>query len=227
MSARICVSIPPKTIDEAFELIIRAEELHPDLIEIRLDKLKNYAKLADIPKQSKIPLIATNKSIKNHGYFSGNEIERQKILLDAAKYGFEHVDIDMFTLNKTDLINNIKEMGTKVIISFHDFEKTPSILELKKILKIQLDLGANICKIITSAKTFNDNLKILNFVSEASKKSNLVCFAMGEHGKISRLFSPVFGGFFTFASLTEKRKTAKGQLTIQEMKYVYNAMGLK
>ena len=227
MSARICVSIPPKTIDEAFELIKKAEELHPDLIEIRLDKLKNYAKLADIPKHSKIPLIATNKSMKNHGYFSGTEIERQKILLDSAKYGFDYVDIDMFVLNKTDLINNLKKIGTKVIISFHDFEKTPPILELKKILKIQLGLGADICKIITSAKTFDDNLIILNFVSEASKKSNIVCFAMGEHGKISRLLSPFFGGVFTFASLTEKRKTAKGQLTIQEMKYAYNTMGLK
>ena len=70
-------------------------------------------------------------------------------------------------------------------------------------------------------------LKTLNFVSEGSKKSNIVCFAMGEHGKISRLLSPFFGGFFTFASLTEKRKTAKGQLTIQEINFAYKALGLK
>ena len=133
----------------------------------------------------------------------------------------------MFTLNQKDLINNLQETGTKIIISFHDFEKTPTILELEKILKIQVGLGANICKIITTAKTFDDNLKTLNFVSEGSKKSNIVCFAMGEHGKISRLLSPFFGGFFTFASLTEKRKTAIGQLTIQEMNNAYNAMGLK
>jgi 3-dehydroquinate dehydratase-1 len=72
-----------------------------------------------------------------------------------------------------------------------------------------------------------DNLIMLNFVSEASKKAKLVCVAMGELGKHSRLVSPVFGAFFTFASLDEKRKTAKGQLTIQEMKRAYEALGLK
>ena len=72
-----------------------------------------------------------------------------------------------------------------------------------------------------------DNLITLNFVSEAFTKARIVCFAMGDLGKQSRLVSPVFGAFFTFASLDEKRKTAKGQLTIQEMNSAYEALGLK
>jgi len=55
----------------------------------------------------------------------------------------------------------------------------------------------------------------------------LACCAMGELGKPSRLLSPVFGAFFTFASLDEKRRTANGQLTIQEMRRTYEALGLK
>jgi 3-dehydroquinate dehydratase len=50
---------------------------------------------------------------------------------------------------------------------------------------------------------------------------------MGELGKTSRLLSPVFGAFFTFACLDETRKTAKGQLTIEEMKQAYETLGIK
>jgi 3-dehydroquinate dehydratase len=55
----------------------------------------------------------------------------------------------------------------------------------------------------------------------------MVCFAMGKLGKPSRLLSPVFGSFFTIASLESERKTAQGQLTIREMRSAYEALGLK
>jgi 3-dehydroquinate dehydratase-1 len=113
------------------------------------------------------------------------------------------------------------------VISFHDFKKTPSLLELNTILNEMIDSHADICKIITTAQSMKDNLITLNFVSEASKKIKIVSFAMGDFGKHSRLVSPLFGAYFTFASLDEKRKTAKGQLTLQEMNLAYETLGIK
>jgi len=227
LTIQICVAVPPKTIDEAFELIRKAEAEHADLIEVRLDSLKNHDRIADIPSCCKTPLIATNKSTGCHGNFSGSETERQKILVDAARNGFTYVDVDLGTPQQTELIAKLREAGAKVIVSFHDFEQTPQISKLGKVLDEEIALGADVCKIITTARTVEDNLVTLDFVSEASKKAKIVCFAMGELGKHSRLVSPVFGAFFTFASLDEKRKTAKGQLTINEMKCAYEALGLK
>lgn len=227
MTIKLCVSVPPKTIEEASELIQKAETQHADFIEVRLDSLKNPNHLAEIPQYSKTPLIATIKPTKYHGHFAGTETERQKLISDSAKSGFEYVDVDLGTSNQVQLINNLKQTGTKVIVSFHDFEKTPSITELNRLLEKELAVNADVCKIVTTAKTVNDNLTTLNFVSASSKKAKLVCFAMGELGKPSRLLSPVFGGYFTFASLDKKRKTAKGQLTIQEMSRVYESLGLK
>ncbi len=227
MTIRVCVSVPPKTVDEAFELIRKAEAQHADLIEVRLDYLTNHDQIADIPSCSKTPLIATNKSTEQHGKFSGTETERQKILVDAAKNGFAYVDVDLGTPNQTELISSLHEAGAKVIVSFHDFEQTPTWQQLNKVLDEEVALGADVCKIITTARAVKDNLTTLNFVSEASKKAKIVCFAMGDLGKQSRLVSPVLGAFFTFASLDEKRKTAKGQLTIHEMNSAYEALGLK
>ena len=227
MTIRVCVSVSPTTVDEAFELIRKAEAQHADLIEVRLDSLLNHDRIADIPSCSETPLIATNKSTEQHGKFSGTETERQKILVDAAKNGFAYVDVDLGTPNQTELISSLHEAGAKVIVSFHDFEQTPPMAELGKVLDEEIALGADVCKIITTANSVKDNLTTLNFVSEASKKAKIVCFAMGDLGKQSRLVSPVFGALFTFASLDEKRKTAKGQLTIDELRRTYYVLGLK
>ena len=227
MTIQVCVAVPPKTVDEAFELIQKAEAQHADLIEVRLDSLNAFDHVADIPSCTKTPLIATNKPAEQHGKFSGTETERQNILLDAAKNGFTYVDVDLGTPNQTDLIRKLREAGAKIIVSFHDFLQTPPVSELVKVLDEEVALGADVCKIVTTAKTVKDNLVVLDFVSEASKKVKLVCFAMGELGQHSRLVSPVFGAYFTFAALDKKRKTAKGQLTIEEMNTAYEALGLK
>jgi 3-dehydroquinate dehydratase type I len=227
LTIKVCVSVPPKTVEEAFDLIEEAEAQHADLIEVRLDSLTSHVRIAEIPPCSKTLLIATNKSMENQGKFSGSEDRRQKILIDAARNGFEYVDIDLFIPNKRELIDNLREAGAKPIVSFHDFEGTLELSRLNLVLEEEIALGADVCKIITTANQVEDNLTTLNFVSEASKKAKIVCFAMGELGKPSRLLSPVFGAFFTFASLDEKRKTAKGQLTIQEMRKAYELLGLK
>ena len=171
--------------------------------------------------------ITTNKSTKNHGNFSGSEDDRQRILVDAARNGFEYVDVDLSTPNMGELISNLCEAGAKPIVSFHDFNRTPALSQLTKVLEREIEAGADVCKIVTNAKRVEDNIKILDLISKASRKAKIVCFAMGELGKPSRLLSPVFGAFFTFASLDERRKTAKGQLTIQEMRRAYKSLGIK
>lgn len=227
MTLKICVSIPPKTVTEALDLIEKAENQHVDLIEIRLDCLKLPDRLVDIAQGSNTPLIATNKSANSHGNFSGSEMERKRILLKAAGNGFEYVDVELLTPDLKNITANLCEVGVKPIVSFHDFEGTPSPLYLNKILEKELASGADLCKIVTTARFVKDNLTVLDFVSKAYNDARIVCFAMGDLGKPSRLLSPLFGASFTFASLERGRETASGQLTIQEIRSAYTTLGLK
>ena len=87
MTTRICVSILPKNRAEALWLIEQAEITHADLIEVRLDHLKNQNILANLASHCKTPKIATDKA-------SRTEMEHQQMLISAAKSGFEYVDID-------------------------------------------------------------------------------------------------------------------------------------
>ncbi|NIR87460.1 type I 3-dehydroquinate dehydratase [Candidatus Bathyarchaeota archaeon] len=226
MTIRICVSVLPETVAEALELVEKAENHRADLIEVRLDGLREHGELHDIAGCSKVPLIATNRSVKCHGKFRGSEAERKQILLKASGNGFEYVDIELFTSELGGIVSDVHEIGVKSIVSFHDFNQTPSLIQMEEILRKQISSGADVCKVVTTAKSIEDNLIVLNFVSKACKRAKTVCFSMGELGKVSRLLSPLFGGSFTFASLEKGRETAWGQLTIQEMRAAYETLGL-
>ena len=226
MTLRVCVSFIPETVTEALKLVEKAENRGADFIEIRLDTFREYDVLSDIPACSKLPMIATNKSVKHHGKFLGSETERNQTLLNAAEKGFEYVDLDLSTSELESIVNGVHSLGVKSIISFHDFNETPSLQKMEEILKKEIARGADVCKIVATAKSVEDNLTVLNFISKASKTAKTVCFCIGELGKTSRLLSPLFGGFFTFASLERGKETAAGQLTVQEMKAVYETLGL-
>ena len=225
------MSILPKTVPEALRLIEKAEVAHADFIEVRIDCLEdcleNHRGLADLAVHGKTPKIATNMPRSCQGHFSGTEAERQQILRDTVKSGFEYVDVELSTLQLGDLVKELKSLGAKPIVSFHKFDGSLGISELNSVLEREISSGAEVCKIVTTAKRIEDNLTTLNFTSTASSKAKLVCFCMGELGKVSRLLSPLFGGFFTFASLEQGSETASGQMTIQEMKAAYALLGQK
>lgn len=226
MTIRICVSFIPKNVDEALKLVKKAEKYKPDFIEVRLDQITERERLAEIPSSTDTPLIATNRSVECGGGFRGSEGERINVLRKAAYAGFNYVDIEVSTPNLKDFISELRSKEAKAIVSFHDFAGTPNCDELNKILEFQLESGAEICKIVTTAKKLEDNLTLMSFLNQVSKKAKIVCFAMGDLGKISRLLSPLFGGFFTIASLEKGGETAPGQLTIQELKTAYQALGV-
>jgi 3-dehydroquinate dehydratase type I len=217
---QICVSILPKTLSEAVLLIRRSEESFADFVEVRVDNLKVDVDLAVLANQGNAPKIAAVRSGKD-------EMGRQAVLLSAARSGFQYVDVDLSISRIGYFVNQVKAAGAKCIVSFHDYGATPSREDLHHILNKELLCGADICKIVTTAKSLDDNLALLQFVKEDSAKTKLVCFGMGEDGKISRLLSPIYGGFFTFASLEKGAETAPGQMTIEEMRSVYHSLRLK
>jgi 3-dehydroquinate dehydratase type I len=224
VNARICVSILPKTVPEALRLIEKAEVAHVDFIEVRIDRLEdcleNHRGLADLAAHGKTPKIATDRS-------SRTETEQREMLLSAAKSGFEYVDAELSTPQLKDLVKELKALGAKPVVSLHKFDGSLSISKLNSVLEREISSGAEVCKIVTTAKQVEDNLTALNFISAASRKAKVVCFCMGDIGKVSRLLSPLFGGFFTFASLERGKETAAGQMTLQEMKAAYEILGQK
>jgi 3-dehydroquinate dehydratase-1 len=75
------------------------------------------------------------------------------------------------------------------------------------------------------AHSIEDSLRMLELYDTAIGLSPIF-FAMGEAGVISRILCPVIGNApFTYASL--EKSIAPGQLTLKQMKKLYDKMGLE
>lgn len=227
MSVRVCVSILPKNISEALALIEKAEKTQADFVEVRLDSLEETRNLKDLVESTNLPLIATNKLQTEKGFFAGTDVQRHQTLLSAAKNGFEYVDVDTSSPKYKQVISQLKELGAKPIASYHKFDGPLSVYAMEKVLDEEIASGACVCKIVTAANQIEDNLPALNFVSWASNKARLVCFCMGAQGKVSRLLSPLFGAYLTFASLEQGGETASGQMSVGEMRRAYALLETK
>jgi 3-dehydroquinate dehydratase type I len=191
----------------------------PDLLEVRLDKIRNRRMLKEVVDKKSYPLIATDKS--NRGLSSKHEM-----LGFAAGVGFDLIDLDFATSDEA-AVKQMQSKGAEVILSFHDYSETPAEDQLGKILEAEKRLGCDVCKIVTTALRPGDNLMILGFIRNESASARLVSFAMGSHGMPSRILSPWFGAEFTFASLSDKSKTAEGQPTIDELRSAWQILGLQ
>jgi 3-dehydroquinate dehydratase type I len=224
MTLNICVSIKPKNMQEAVTLIKKAETAKADFIEVRFDELGENVDFSELSSSTKIPLIATNKLLSENGGFTGTPIQRWQTLLNAAKNGFQYVDLDLSTIGLEKQIVDLKALGVKTIVSCHKFDGAFSSQEMQNVLNKEIVSGADVCKIVGTAEQVQDNLTVLNFVSENAAKTRLVCFCMGEQGKISRLLSPVFGAFFTFAALEQSIETARGQISINDIRTAYSLL---
>ncbi len=221
---RICVPIKAETVRSTIEAVAEAEELMVDFIEVRMDYMSEFNDLSDVASSTKIPLIATFRPRRQGGLFEGRDEERIKALKEAVDAGFSYVDLELNTDGLDKAVEEFKKTGVKIIISHHEFNFTPTISELRWFLSRELSYEPYACKLITYANSLEDNLTSLMFLSKFSKTVRLVCFAMGRLGLISRVLSPFYGGFFTFASLKKGLETAPGQPTVEELRRIVKIM---
>jgi 3-dehydroquinate dehydratase type I len=191
-----------------------------DLFEVRIDLIGDgWEKLAG---QLAKPWIACNRIVKEGGRWRGTEEARIAALFRALDLGAAIVDIELATPDINKVVSAIKGRA-KCLISYHDLKRTSTVDRLRSIIRRELDAGADIGKVVTTARDFADNLRILQLIPEFPL-SKIVAFAMGEAGAISRVFCPLVGGAFTYAAAKKGREAAPAQLTVGELRNIYRML---
>jgi 3-dehydroquinate dehydratase type I len=140
-------------------------------------------------------------------------------LVSAIKEGTNIIDLELgMPLTVRERILNARG-GTKVIISTHINNGTPSRDELKRIFNKSVGAGGNIVKIVTRASRWDDNLRVLELIPEAREMGvDIIAFCTGPLGRMSRIFSLLMGAYMTFTSIQKGEESADGQMPIMEMK---------
>ena len=102
---------------------------------------------------------------------------------------------------------------SKIICSWHLFDRIPDERELGEFAEECLKSGACGCKVAAMASSKGDILPLYGFARKYGKDFELFsAFAMGEHGKESRVRSLEEGANLTYASIGEA--LAPGQLSV-------------
>ena len=213
---RICLSLFLQERDLP-SLLEKIKAKKPDLIEFRLDYLKVHSVLDTVAEDKACPIIATDRSDRN-------QVESRNLLLHAAEAGFDFVDVNLSHPLIGSIVDELRTKGVEVIVSHHDFVRTPPKNTLLELLQAEKKMGGQVCKIVTTATTPADNLTVLGFINECSQSARVIAFAMGTLGIPSRVLSPFFGSEFTFAALDDKSLTAEGQLSIDRLRRTWKML---
>jgi len=199
-----------------------------DLIELRVDYLKdpNLALLVnDRPK----PFIVTNRRKEEGGRYHGDEKMRWGILKKAIELDVDYIDVEMrskrSSIEALMAYRRANHKKTRFILSFHEFQWTPSQKELRNVCDRMSRWEADMAKVVTFARSWEDNLNVLSLISYARERGQkIVAFCMGEKGKMSRIFAPFLGAAWTYASLSHDRASAPGQMTVQKMRDLWERL---
>jgi len=216
MKYKTCVSIAEKN-PKKIKRLLKNALLKSEYAEIRLDFV-NPSEIPNVLQNIKEKIsrcVCTLRPKNEGGKFSGKENERISILKLISEYNPFLLDVEFNTLKKDQKLRQyLKKSNTDILVSWHDFKKTPSIDRLNSRLTEMKKLS-NFVKIVTVAKSVSDTSRILSLYNRSSK-IKLIAFAMGEQAKFSRILCLHLGSPYTYVSLG--KAIAPGQFSLDDMK---------
>ncbi|WP_028841817.1 type I 3-dehydroquinate dehydratase [Thermodesulfobacterium hveragerdense] len=219
-----CVSLAKTKINQVCEQIEKFSEI-TDLFEIRVDSLENPSK-DEILKVFFYPFrfIFTLRTYREGGKAQVSPQSYADWILWALQQPFYLVDVEWRYLKKYyklfDLTNSFYD---KILVSYHNFNRTPEKGYLKRMLCEMGDKGVIKAKIVTMAKVFEDSLRLLDLIRFAKELGiELITFGMGDAGSLSRVLCLLAGSPFTYVAPSKEETVAPGQIDLLTAKTIYS-----
>ena len=232
----ICTTIQNRSLEQIHEALQMCE-----MAEIRLDRCDLSAKDIQELFTSDVPLVATcriSEVAASEPSLQGLSEQSREIkamqmaerrLLRAIEAGARYVDVEIEAQKQMSkrVRNAAHESGTIFIRSYHDFDGTGSIEDLRSMVEKCRYHGADMVKLVTAANSQEDVDRVMSLYEwcrteasngvEALADGGLVAFCMGEAGRESRLDALKYGAPYTYAAMNAQEAAAPGQWPADEM----------
>lgn len=223
-----CVVLAENSLEKLYAKL-KGENKHTDLFELRLDFLDTIEEsLLEEILAKPYRFICTVRAKAEGGKKEVANSKRWKILEYCGKKGAYLVDVEwknLFYGRYKSLIKKSSLFPEKVLFSYHDFEKTPSLKTLKGLLKRASSEGVKWFKITTFVKTFSEAIDLLSLIPYGKSLGiEVIAFGMGEIGKLSRILCLFAGAPFTYVFPKDGHPLAPGQLDILSAKKIYETL---
>jgi 3-dehydroquinate dehydratase/shikimate dehydrogenase len=208
---QLCATV---TAETTVELRARRDEAScadgADLVELRLDTVRDLDLEGALAGRTR-PVLVTCRPAWEGGQFTGAEDERRAILRRALELGADWVDLE-WRGGFEALI--AERQGRNVVLSTHDFERTPDDLEAR--YRAMRGTGAAVVKMAVRSRSAGDVVRLLR-LGRAGRGERLVLVGMGPAGVPTRLLPGHFGSCWTYAG----EAVAPGQVCLSEMVHRY------
>ena len=232
---KICIPLVGKTEQAILDKVDFLNTVDFDLVEFRVDfyeDVENFGKVKEllekIRQKYNKTLLFTFRTKEEGGEYEMSEEKYFQLNHEAIKSGYiDLVDVELFSSQDKieELIALAKEKNVKVIMSNHDFFKTPEKAEIvNRLVKMQ-EYDADITKIAVMPQCEEDVLTLLSATLEMKKEKGdrpCITMSMASLGIISRLSGELFGSCMTFAAA--KEVSAPGQVSVKEVRNILNLL---
>lgn len=175
-----------------------------------------------------IPILMTFRTSREGGEKAIDLQDYIDLNLNAARSGLvDLIDVELFTGEEAvrTIIDGAHECGVKVVVSNHDFFRTPDKDEIVRRLVRMQEMGADLPKIALMPQSRNDVLTLLAATEEmAFEKADrpIITMSMADDGIISRLCGEIFGSSMTFGCAA--KASAPGQISVHKLANVLEAV---
>lgn len=234
---RVCVPIAYETekdiLTEADHI---AKSSAADIAEWRIDW---YQDVFDDEKRNAVagkireilqgkPLLITFRSKKEGGEKSIESCDYAALLervIESHTADLLDVELSQGSESAKPLVQKAHEAGIGVIMSRHDFEKTPDADNLIASMEQMAECGADVCKIAMMPHSYADVATLLSAtgtMKERHPEKLLITMSMGPKGCVSRLCGGLFGSVMSFGSIG--KASAPGQVSASGLKDVLSAI---
>lgn len=225
----ICAPLVGRTRDRLVAEAAAVAAKQPDILEWRVDffeRIGDPAEVIDVLAQLKraaggIPILFTRRSSREGGEAIPLS-EAEVVALYRAVCATGDVDIVDYEMgNDPGDVRAVREAsrsgGVKLILSFHDFQRTPPAEVIGQRFAQAAALGADIAKVAVMPQGMDDVLTLLSATLRASQGLDipLVSMSMGRFGAITRMCGWAFGSAMTFA--VGQASSAPGQMAIEDI----------
>lgn len=226
------VPITAKTKEQALaQAQVIANTADADLAEFRIDLLSFASDTKQVialgHELKKIlgnkSMIATIRTKNEGGQLEISDADYGKTYQAYLKNPFmDWLDVEMFRDQKvvSEIVQKAHQKKVLVVMSNHDFQKTPSQDEIEKRLLKQDQMGADVLKIAVIPKSKQDVFTLMNATLKVSQQTPkpLLTMSMGQLGTISRVATANMGGSYSFGMIGQA--SAPGQIDVTKLKQI-------
>jgi 3-dehydroquinate dehydratase-1 len=233
---KICVPMVGETLSDLLEEATYLKGIDADVVEWRVDFFEYVTDLEKVKQAlkeitevlSNKPIIFTFRSKREGGqkevssefYVELNKTAAETKLVDIIDVELFNEEKDVKTLIEAAHLNDVA-----VIISNHDFDKTPAKEEIIARLRKADELGGDIPKIAVMPTCTEDVITLLDatrIVKEQYANGPIITMSMAGKGVISRLSGELFGSALTFGAA--KKVSAPGQISVVDLRNIIEVL---